>query len=93
MAALSIAVSRSAHGRLLHLQDASQLLGLALEGGPPAHGVDRSMLGGAHQPGRRTVRDAGVGPLAERGLQRVMGQILGQADIPDDPGQCRDDPG
>ena len=80
-------------GPLVKVEVAPQLFRLALERGSPAHGVDRPMLGRAHQPGRRTIRDAGIRPLADRGFERVLGEILGQADVPDDPSQRCNEPG
>jgi hypothetical protein len=46
--------------------------------------VDGAMLCGGHQPGAGIPWDARFGPLLERGDQRILRQILGHADIPDD---------
>ena len=42
-----------------------------------------------HQPGARVVRDARLGPLLERGDQRVLRQVLGQADVAHDRARGR----
>jgi hypothetical protein len=73
-----------------------QLMGELLVAAGPAlvltDHVDRPVLGGAHQPRARVVRHALGGPLLERGDQGVLGEILGQAHVPHDPGQTRDEP-
>src|SRR6266566_155769 len=53
----------------------------------------RAMFGGRHEPGPRIVRHAGLGPLLERGDQRVLRQILRDADVADDACQTRDESG
>ena len=58
---------------------------LALEQRSPAQQVDRAMLRGGHQPGARVVRDARLRPLLERGDERVLRQVLGQADVAHHP--------
>ena len=73
-------------------QLAAELLGLALEHLAAAEAVDRAVLGGGHEPGARVVRDARLGPLLERRDQRVLGEVLGEADVAHD-GQPGDQPG
>ena len=80
-------------GALLQFEVAAKLLRLAPERGSPAQGVDRTMLGRAHRPGRRTIRDSRVRLLANRRFERVLGEILGQADVADNPRQRGDEPG
>ena len=70
---------------------ASQLLGLALEGGLAAHQVDRAAPADGHEPGARIVRNARLRPLLERRDERVLCQVLGQADVADDPRQAGDE--
>ncbi len=55
--------------------------------------VDRAMLRGGHEPGARVVRDARLRPLLERGDERVLREILGQADVAHDPRETGDEPG
>ncbi len=55
--------------------------------------VDRPALGDRHQPGAGIARNALGGPLLERGDDRVLGQVLGQADVAGVVGQARDQPG
>ena len=54
--------------------------------------VDRPVLGGGHQPGTRVARHARLGPLLERGDERILREILGQADVAHDPRQPGDEP-
>ena len=65
----------------LGLDLAAELLVLALDQLPPAQAVDGAMLGGGHEPGARLVRDARLRPLLERGDERVLRQLLGEADV------------
>src|SRR5439155_21321506 len=55
--------------------------------------VDRAMLRGAHEPAGRVVRHAGLRPLLEGRDQRVLGQLLGEADITHDAGEAGDELG
>ena len=75
------------------LELAHELLLLALERGGPPQRVDRAVLGGGHEPGARVVRDARLRPRLQRGDQRVLREVLGEADVADDAGQARDQPG
>ena len=58
-----------------------------------AQPVDRAVLGGGHEPGARVVRDARLRPLLERGDERVLRQLLGQADVAHDAREAGDQPG
>jgi hypothetical protein len=50
-----------------------------------AQPVKRTVLGGGHQPSARVVGHAGLGPVFERGDQRVLRQLFGQADVAHQP--------
>ena len=54
--------------------------------------VDRAMLRGGHEPGARIVRDARLRPLLERGDERVLRELLGEADVAHDPREPGDEP-
>ena len=54
--------------------------------------VDRAMLRGGHEPGARVVRDARLRPLLERGDERVLRELLGEADVAHDPRETGDEP-
>ena len=71
----------------------AELLVLAGEERRPAELVDRPVLGRGHQPGSRTLRDARPRPPLERGDEGVLGQVLGQADVPHEPREAGDQPG
>ena len=75
------------------LQLAAQLRLLLLESGAPPEQVDRTVLRSGHQPRTGIVRNAGRGPPLERRDQRVLRQILRQADVADDPGERGDQAG
>src|SRR5256885_11628417 len=47
----------------------------------------------SHEPAARVGRYAFGGPLLQGGDQGVLRQFLGQPDVPEQPGQARDDPG
>ncbi len=49
------------------------------------------MLGRGHEPGARIVRDTRLGPPLERCHERVLGEILRQADVAHDPRQAGDE--
>ena len=51
------------------------------------------MLRRGHEPGARVVRDARLRPLLERGDERVLREILGQADVAHDAREAGDEPG
>ncbi len=59
----------------------------------PADPVDGPVPGGQHEPAAGVGRDAVGGPLLQGGDQGVLRQFLGQPDVPEQPGQARDDPG
>jgi hypothetical protein len=71
----------------------SHFLVLELEPLAPAQQIDRAMLRGAHQPRARLVGDTRVGPLLERRDERVLRELLREADVADDPGETGDQPG
>ncbi len=81
------------HGHLPGLELATEFLVLAVEQRSPAQQVDRTMLGGAHQPRTRLVRDSRFRPLFERGNEGVVREVLGETDIAHDPGETGDEPG
>ena len=60
---------------------AGQLVVLAIEQGPAAQQIDGAVLGRLHQPGARVARDAGRRPLLEGRDERVVGEILGRAEV------------
>jgi hypothetical protein len=51
------------------------------------------MLRGAHEPRARLVGDARVGPLLESRDERILRELLREADIANDPGETGDQPG
>ena len=69
-----------------------QLLRLAVVHAGAPQPVDRPVLGGGHEPGARVVRDARLGPLLERGDERLLGEVLGEADVAHDPRDAGDQP-
>jgi hypothetical protein len=74
-------------------QLAAEQAQLAAEPFVPPDPVDGSVLSGEHEPGAGVGRNALGGPLFQRGDQGILGQFLGQADVPDQPGQACGDPG
>ena len=75
---------------LLGLELAAKLVVLALGELASAQAVDCAMLGGGHEPGARVVRDARLRPALERSDQRVLGELLGQADVAHHAGEAGD---
>ncbi len=79
---------------LAHL--VSQLLGHRTEGAiaalASAECVDGPALGGRHQPGAGVAGYAIGRPLGQCRHEGVLGQVLGQADVADDPNQPGDQP-
>ena len=61
-------------------------------GGLPAEPVDGAVLGGRRQPRPRVGRQAGPRPPGHRLDERLLGDVLGQLDVPEPPHQRRDDP-
>ncbi len=55
--------------------------------------VDAAPLRGGHQPRDRVLRDAGGGPLLERGHECVLRQVLGELHITGHPGEGADEAG
>ena len=90
----SSAASRSGAARsLLDLELVAELLVLALEQLAAAQAVDRAVLRGRHQPGARVVGHARLRPVLERGDQRVLRQLLGEADVAHHAREPGDQPG
>jgi hypothetical protein len=77
---------------LSRLELAGQLLVLALEAHGPTDEVDRPVPRGGHEPGARVVRDARLRPLLERGDERVLRELLREADIAHDSRETGDQP-
>ena len=67
--------------RLQRLQVGAELLVLARMQRLLAQAIEGAVLRRAHQPGARVVRHAVLRPVLERGDERVLGQLLGQADV------------
>src|SRR5579864_3495012 len=80
------------HGHLFLFKLATEFFVLALQHGVSAEVVNGTMLGGGHEPGARVVRDARLRPLLERSDESVLCEILGKADIADDPRETGDEP-
>ena len=79
------------HRAVASVLDATDdLLLLSLEHPAAAKEVDGAVLRRGHEPGARVVRDACLRPLLERGDERVLRQVLGEADVPHDPDEPRD---
>ncbi len=55
--------------------------------------VDGPVPGGGHEPGAGVVRHPFPGPPLQGGDEGVLRQFLGDADVPDDPGDAGDDAG
>ena len=66
---------------------------LALQHRASAEVIDSTMLGGAHEPGARIVRDARLGPLLERREESILCEILGKPDIAHNSREAGDEPG
>jgi hypothetical protein len=75
---------------LLDLRQATDLLDLALVDVRPAHPVDAAMLGRGHEPGARVIRDARLRPLLEGGDERLLSEVLGEADVTHEARGARD---
>ena len=75
------------------LELVTELFVLTVEHLAPAQLVDRPMLRGGHEPRPRIVRDARPGPALERHDERVLRQVLGQADVAGDTREPCDQPG
>jgi hypothetical protein len=81
------------HGQFLpDLHLAAHLLQLAVAAPVAAQDVDGAALRGGHQPGARVLRDARRRPLLDGGDQRVLRQLLGDADVAHHPRQAGDEP-
>jgi hypothetical protein len=64
---------------------------LTLEQRLPAQQIDRTVLGGLHQPCAGVVGDARLWPLLQRRHECVLREIFGHADVADDTGETSDD--
>src|SRR6185437_10522868 len=58
---------------------------------PAAPAVDRAALGDGRQPGAGIARDAGLRPLLQRRHERVLGELLCQADVARPAGEPGDE--
>ena len=76
---------------LLLLQLARKLFVFALQPRVAAQDVDGAMLGGSHEPRAGVLRNAGFRPLLERGDQRILSELFGDADIAHDAREAGDD--
>jgi len=65
----------------------TELLVFALDPLGSPKRVDRTMLRGGHEPGARVVRNARLGPLLERGKERVLREVFSETDIAHYPGK------
>ncbi len=82
------------HGRIPPgLEFVAELLVFTVEHLAPAQLVDCPMLRGGHEPGARIVGHPRLRPPLERGDERVLRQILRQADVAGDPREPSDQPG
>ena len=81
------------HGERLDLLLAGNLLMFACEHPPAAQPIERLVLGRSHQPGGGPVGHAGRRPPLEGDDQRVLGQVLGLADVAHHAGKPGDQPG
>jgi hypothetical protein len=77
--------------RFVNRQLVAEQRQLALEPLLAAQVVDRAAFRDGHEPGARVAWDARPGPLLKRGDQRVLRQLLGQADVPHHPGEAGDE--
>ncbi len=75
---------------LLCLELVAQFLVLAVEHLVASKVIDRTMLGRGHEPGRGVTRNPRLRPLLERRDQRVLREVLGLADVPDDASEAGD---
>ena len=81
-----------AGARLPALELAADLLVLAPEPLTPAQDVDRPALRGGHEPRPRVVGDARLGPPLEGDHQRLLREVLGEADVADEAREAGDEP-
>ena len=78
-------------GVLRDLQLVAELLMLALEERAPAQEVDGAMLRRRHEPRAWIARNPRLGPLLERGNERVVREVLRDPDVADDTRQPGDE--
>ena len=72
------------------LELARELLRLAIVDLRPAQAIDRAVPADGHEPGARVVRDARLGPLLERGDERLLREVLREPDVAHDPDEAAD---
>jgi hypothetical protein len=78
--------------RLRGRERVPQLFVFAREPLSPAQRVDRPVFRGRHEPRARLARDARRRPLLERGDEGILGKLLSQIDIADEPSKAADEP-
>ena len=78
---------------LLRLEFLAERLVLGGEHAPAPQVIERAVAGGAHQPGARVVRHPRARPVLQRAHQRILRELLGQADIAHQARQAGDQPG
>jgi hypothetical protein len=80
------------HTRFLPLLElVSKLFVFAIDELAAAEVVDRAAFGDGHQPCAGISRDAGLGPLLERGDERVVREVFGKAHVSHDSRDAGDD--
>ncbi len=84
---------RGGVGVLAHLEVVPELGDLLGEPLVAAEQVDRAALRHRHQPRARVVRYAGLRPLLQCRDERVLRELLREADVAGHAGQARDEPG
>jgi len=72
---------------------AGEHLVFALSEGVAAEEIDGAALGGGGEPCRGVVGDAGSRPRFERGEERLLGEVFGEADVAGEAGEAGDDAG
>ena len=81
------------HNQFPRRKLAAELIEFAFQPRVSAKAVDGTMLCRGHQPGAWIFRDARLRPLLQRGYQRVLGEVLGNAEVAHHPHQAGDEPG
>jgi hypothetical protein len=84
-----VEVRRSALSRL---ELVTELFVLSLEQRVSPEEIDGPMLRGGHEPRAGIARDPRLGPLLECSDERILGEVLGRADITHDPRETSDEP-
>src|SRR5262249_24928386 len=78
---------------LLGLEITPELLMFTIQQRTASQLINRTMIGGGHEPRTWFVGDAGFGPLFERRDHRVVSEVFGEADIAHDPCETGDKSG